>query len=138
MSGRNSHKNSNKCPNSSHCIQISIIVCLRDPEDYTGRGYTPGRTCEVTGATSPPVLSLFYILPGRQAASLLSCIAEVPTAQRKMPTRAGKSWETPNEDEGSTEAPVQSEGGDPAPSTDIQAVLAAIASLQAELSQAKA
>lgn len=57
-----------------------------------------------------------------------------------MPTRAGKSWDTPDEDEGPTEAPVQSEGGDPAPSTpstDIQTVLAAIASLQAELSQAK-
>lgn len=57
-----------------------------------------------------------------------------------MPTRAGKSWDTPNEDEGPTEAPVQSEGEDVAlstPSSDIQAVLAAIASLQAELSQAK-
>lgn len=57
-----------------------------------------------------------------------------------MPTRAGKSWDTPNEDEGPTEAPVQSEGEDAAlstPSSDIQAVLAAIASLQAELSQAE-
>ena len=61
-------------------------------------------------------------------------------ALRKMPTRAGKSWDMPNEDEDPTEAPVQSEGEDPVPSTpnmDIQAVLAAIASLQTELSQAK-
>lgn len=46
----------------------------------------------------------------------------------------------PDEDEGPTEAPVQSGGGDPAPSApsmDIQAVLVAIAALQAELSQAK-
>ena len=61
-------------------------------------------------------------------------------ALRKMQTRAGKPWDMPNEDEDPTEAPVQSEGEDPVPSTpstDIQAVLAAIASLQTELSQAK-